>query len=452
VTPLKRSNNLAARMGRWSARHRKIAIFGWLAFVVAAVAIGGALGTKKLDPSDTIPGESGRAERILEDGFKQPAGESVLVQSEKLTIDNPSFEAAVADVVDTVSKFRIVTNVRSPLREENRGQISADERAALVQFDIRGDADKAADKIEPVENAVAAVQDRHPALFIGQSGDASFDKALNDVFAKDLEKAGVLSLPITLLILIVAFGALVAAGIPLLLALTAVFATMGLLAVPSQFWPVDESIGALVLLIGLAVGVDYSMFYLKREREERAAGRSEEAALEAAAATSGRAVLISGTTVMIAMAGMFFTGDKTFGSFSMATIMVVAIAMLGSVTVLPAILSKLGDRVNKARVPFIHRLRRTDRDGGRFWGFVLDRVLRRPLVSVVVASAVLLAIAAPTLGMRLVNPGPEAFPQDLAVMKVYNRAQDAFPGEQIPATVVVEGDLRSPEAREAGRC
>ena len=183
-------------------------------------------------------------------------------------------------------------------------------------------------------------------------------------------------MPVTIVVLVVAFGALVAAGIPLLLALTAVFATMGLLALPSQVWPVDENVSAVVLLIGLAVGVDYSLFYLKREREERAAGRSEKAALEAAAATSGRAVLISGLTVMVAMAGMFLTGDPAFSSFAMATIIVVAIAVLGSLTVLPALLSRLGDRVNKARVPFLHRLQRPE--GGRFWGWMVDRVLRRP--------------------------------------------------------------------------
>ena len=157
-----------------------------------------------------------------------------------------------------------------------------------------------------------------------------------------------LSLPITLIILVIAFGALVAAGIPLLLALTAVFATFGLVALPSHVLPMANEARAIVLLIGLAVGVDYSMFYLKREREERAAGRSERAALEAAAATSGRSVLISGLTVMAAMAGMFLTGDPTFASFGVATIVVVAIAVLGSLTVLPALLSKLGDRVDRA--------------------------------------------------------------------------------------------------------
>ena len=185
----------------------------------------------------------------------------------------------------------------------------------------------------------------------------------------------------TLIVLVFAFGALVAAGLPLLLALTAVFATMGLLALPSQLIPLDQDICVIVLLIGLAVGVDYSLFYLKREREERAAGRSERAALEAAAATSGRAVLISGLTVMVAMAGMLFTGDKTFMGFGVATMIVVAIAVLGSLTVLPALLAALGDKVDKLRIPFLHSRSRCGRRAAGVWNAILDRVLRRPLVS-----------------------------------------------------------------------
>jgi uncharacterized membrane protein YdfJ with MMPL/SSD domain len=428
--------NLAARVGRWSASHWKTATFGWLAFVVAAVVIGGAIGTKQLNDDDGIPGESGRMEKILDKEFERPAGETVLVQSSKLTNDSPAFEAAVADVVRRVSSIAVVTNVRSPLEPANAEQVSADGHSAIVRFDIRGDPETVADRIDPVVSAVDSAKAAYPALFIGAFGDGTTDKEIDESIGKDLERAGLLSVPVTIAVLIVAFGALVAAGIPLLLALTAVAATMGLLAIPSHIWPVDESTSAVVLLIGLAVGVDYAMFYLKREREERVAGRTERAALEAAAATSGRAVLVSGLTVMAAMAGMFLTGDKTFGSFAMATIMVVGIAVLGSLTVLPALLSRLGDRVDKARVPLLHRLQRPG--GGRFWGWILDRVLRRPVVSVVVSAGILVALALPALGMKTVVPGAEAFPKDLEAVQVYDRLQKSFPGEADPAVAVVK--------------
>ena len=265
-------------------------------------------------------------------------------------------------------------NVRSPLVSGNGDQISADGHAAIVRFDIRGDPDKAAGKIAPVLAAVDRTKAEHPGLFIGEFGVASAEKGIGDSIARDFERAGLLSVVVTIAILVIAFGALVAAGIPLLLALSGVLATLGLLAIPSHVWPVDDNTSAVVLLIGLAVGVDYSLFYVKREREERAAGRSEGAALAAAAATSGRAVLVSGLTVLVAMAGMLVTGDKTFGSYAMATMLVVAIAVLGSLTVLPALLSRLGDGVNRVRVPVLHGLQRPN--GSRVWGWVLDRVLR----------------------------------------------------------------------------
>ena len=215
-----------------------------------------------------------------------------------------------------------------------------------------------------------------PVTRIEEFGDASADRALSKAFSDDFQRAEITSLPITLIILILAFGALLAAFVPLLLAVTAVAAAIGLIGPISQIWPVDESINSVVLLIGLAVGVDYALFYIRREREERARGRSEEAALEAAAATSGRAVLVSGFTVIAAMAGMYFGGAPTFISFATGTILVVAIAVLGSLTVLPAVLSKLGDRVNKGRIPFLKPERRTGEP--RVWSWVLEPRARPP--------------------------------------------------------------------------
>ena len=340
-------------------------------------------------------------------------------------------------------------NIRSPLDPANGGQIAQGRHAALVEFEIRGDSTKAMDKLGPILKSVADAQRAHPGFFVGEFGGASAAKAVNTAFANDLKSAGVFSIPLTLIILVVAFGALVAAGIPLLLALTAVFATFGLAALPSHLLPLAPEAFAVVLLVGLAVGVDYSMFYLRREREERAAGRSERAALEAAAATSGRSVLISGLTVMVAMAGLFLTGDATFASFGYATMIVVAFAMVGSLTVLPALLSKLGDRVDRLHVPLVGRLRR-DNGEGRVWGAIVDRVLRRPLLSAVIAGGLLLALAAPALQLRMATPGPDTFPKSLDVVKTYNRMQQAFPGAALPANVVVKApDVNAPAVRRA---
>jgi uncharacterized membrane protein YdfJ with MMPL/SSD domain len=253
----RQSRNLAARMGRWSAAHWKTATFGWLGFVVGAFALGGIVGVKNIDPSTAGPGESGRADRILNAGFKHPAGENVLIQSRSLVTGDPAFKDAIDDVVAGVSKVRAVQQVRSPFDRGNAGQIARNGHAALVGFEIRGDRFKAVDKVDPVVKRIGELQRAHPKLFIGEFGDASAVAAANTAFADDLKKAGVYSIPLTLIILVVAFGALVAAGIPLLLALTAVFATMGLIAVPSHLLPVADQAPAIVLLVGLAVGVDY---------------------------------------------------------------------------------------------------------------------------------------------------------------------------------------------------
>ncbi len=218
----------------------------------------------------------------------------------------------------------------------------------------------------------------------------------------------------------------------------------------------DDSVSSVILLIGMAVGIDYSLFYVKREREERKRGLSEEAALEAAAATSGRAVLISGVTVLIAMAGMFLMGDNSFFGFAIATMLVVAIAMIGSVTVLPALLSKFGDKINKGRMPWVKRREKREQqgigtpEGGRMWNAILDRVLKRPLVSAVAATAVLVALSIPALGLHLADSGTDGLPQDLAVVKTYNKIQKAFPGKELPATVVVKAkDVNSPQVKGA---
>src|SRR6266545_2996053 len=426
MSSTRRSNNLAARMGRWSAQHRKKAIFGWLAFAIALFAISITSPMKTIIFETSGPGESGRADTILYDDFKQPAGEEVLIQSRSRTATDPAFKAAV---IAGVSKLDAVAKVKSPYAPGNGGFVSADEHSALVRIEIRGPSEDAVDKIDPIVARVAEVQKANPDLYVGSLG-TSTGKALLASFGDDLKKAGLFSLPLTLIILLIAFGALVAAGIPLLLGLTSVLATLGLVAVISKVLPMSGDISAIILLIGLAVGVDYTMFYLKREREERAAGRSEEAALEAAAATSGRSVLVSGSTVLVAMAGMFFTADATFASFGVATMTVVAVAMLGSLTVLPALLSKLGDKVDRGRLSFIHGRRRTGES--RVWGAIIDRVLRRPLLSAVLAGGLLLAIAVPALQLQTAQPSIDTYPQKL--LGTYNRIKEAYPGEQNATT------------------
>src|SRR3954468_24606992 len=430
-------HNLAARMASWSGRHRKKAFWGWLAFVLVVFAAGSAIGTTNISEVDQFSGESHRAEAALHDAGMRPVEEVVFFQSGKLTIRDPAFRAAVRDVTRRLSREKYVSHVRSPLR--GAGAVAAGGHAALVDFQIAGDTTEATDRVDPILATVAAAQARHPRLDIEQFGDASAGKAINTVIGEDLAKAGKLSLPVTLIILIVTFGTLVAAGLPLLTGITAVLAALGLVSLVSGVLPVDSNLPAVVLLIGLAVGVDYSLFYLRREREERAAGRSERSALERAAATSGRAVLISGVTVMVAMAGMFISGDKSFISFAEGAIVVVAIAVFASLTVLPAMLSWLGDRVEKGRVPLLGR-RRRPAGQSRVWTAITRRVMRRPALSAGLAGGLLVALAIPALQMKIVTSGVDQLPQDLPIIVTYDKVKAIFPTKGVVATVVVQGE------------
>jgi uncharacterized membrane protein YdfJ with MMPL/SSD domain len=427
------NHNLAARVGRWSVQHRRKAILGWLAFVLVSVAVGFSLVPQKtLENGEGMPGESGKAGQILNDAYPDKASEQVLVQSKTLKASDSQFKSAVADVSQRLKDTNGVSEVAAP-------QISKDGHSALVTFSLPGNQKTAETNVVSSLAAVHAAQKAHPELRIDESGDASINKATLDKSNDEMASSMFLSLGLTLIILLFTFGALVAAGIPVLLGLTAVLATLGLLGPVSQLAPVDASVMHVVLLVGMAVGVDYSLFYIKREREERAAGRDGNAAIEAAAATSGRAVVISGFTVMVAMAGMYLGGIANFASFATGTIMVVAVAVLGSLTVLPATLSKLGHRVEKGRVPFFGRLR--DRVGKvGIWSRVLDRVLRRPLLSAVVAAGVLVALTVPVLGMQTSLGGTDDTSRDLKVMRTYDRIQAAFPSEGSAEMVVIKAD------------
>jgi uncharacterized membrane protein YdfJ with MMPL/SSD domain len=449
------SNSLAARIGRWSTEHRTKAILGWFAFVVVSVVIGTAVGTinpKNSDSSTT--GDSKVADQIVNDAYPDKASESVIVQSTgRTTFRDPQFRRAVGDVVDGVSGKPGVQKIESPYAKGNRGQISADGRSALVTFEIRGD-EKVTDKrIDAVEAAVKGAAAQNRPLYVGEFGSASANKEISKGFEDDFKKAGSLSIPVTLLILVLTFGALVAAGVPLLLGITAVMATLGLLGPISHLVALDEFIGEIVLLVGLAVGVDYTLFYLRREREEKARGASPKEAVAIAAATSGRAILISGLTVMAAMAGMLLAGDRTFTALGIGAILVVAVAMIGSVTVIPALLSGSGKWLDRGKLPFIGKriiARQGSATAGRGWTFVLDNVLKRPLISAIGATALLLAIALPALHLHTATTGTESLPRKFEVMKVYDRMQASFPGGNIPAVMVVKADdVTSPRIAQA---
>jgi RND superfamily putative drug exporter len=443
------TRNLAATLGDWSARHRKSAVLGWLLLVVLAAAIGGMAGQVSLTGAENGVGESRQARQILADAhITRPSSEMVLIHSDRMEASAPEFRATVADLVAGVRGTGQTQSITDPYRA---GAISADRHDALLQFAMRGaDDDAAAKNVEPVQRAVDAVARAHPNLAVSEFGDASGQAWVSKTVGRDFGRAEWTAVPLALGILLVAFGALLAAVLPVLLALSAFIAANGLLAVASHALHVDSAANSVMLLIGLAVGVDYCMFYLRREREERAKGRDRASALRIAAATSGRSVLVSGLTVMVAMAGMFLSGLLLFDGFAVATILVVLIAMVGSVTVLPALLSMLGDRVEFGRIPLLGRLRRPA-GGSRLWSGVLRVVLARPAVSALVAGGALLVLAAPAIGMHTEQLGPDKqLPANAPLVTTFHQITKAFPGGPVPAHVVVKAtDIASPQARAA---
>jgi uncharacterized membrane protein YdfJ with MMPL/SSD domain len=429
------------------------AILLWVALVLIAL-FAASTGSKKLSASGEAAGDSSKAERLLEHGgFKKPAVEQVLLQTRGVeSIRTVAGRTAAHELIAAVSATNRVTNIRSPFAAGNDGQISRDGRSALVLFEMKGKRDTADKRVQPVVDAVDSVARAHHNLVIEEFGDASANKALSDTIGKDFKRAESASIPLTLAILWLAFAALAAALLPVVLALTAIGIASGILALTSHAIPIDQDASSMVLLIGLAVGVDYALFYFRRAREERGIGKSNHEAVAVAAATSGRAVLTSGMTVIIAMAAMFVTGLGTFMGMAEATGIVVAVAMLGSVTVLPAMLSKLGDGVDRGRIPFLGRRLEQRRAGGdsRFWSAVVKPALSHPLPVIAVVGGFLILLAIPAFHLRTASPGATDLPQNLPIMKTYNRIQQAFPGGPLPAQVVLSAsDVRSAAATAA---
>jgi RND superfamily putative drug exporter len=428
------------RVAGWSARHRKAAVLGWLLLVIAVFMAGQAIGSASLNQYDA--GQAGQAERVLR--AAEPAqynayAETVLIQartSGATYSSGPAMRQAASAVAAALSAHpRYAAGISSPLSAGGQSLVSKDGRSALVTFEVPGTVSDVSTAAATLQGAVAAVQARYPNLLIAVTGDASVQQAINN--ALNFSKAEEISVPVTLILLLVVFGALAAAGIPLLLALTSLTAALGVLAMISHVLPIASATDEVVVIIGMGVGVDYSLFYLRREREERAKGRSFPEALRIASRTSGRTIGVSGLTVIVALSALFLVGAGPYAGIAAGTIAVVAIAVLGSLTVLPALLSWLGPRSDAGQIPFLGRRREAARPS-RAWGALARGVVARPVIWGGLAAIALLALAAPALGLRTGQPPVDA-PYNLTVVQDAFKVQQAFPQAPAPAQIVVSG-------------
>jgi RND superfamily putative drug exporter len=445
-------SGIAERLGRWSSQHRKKAILLWIALLLFAILASG--GAKMLSNAGESSGDSAKAERLLQTGgFDQPAAEQVLLQVRGPgKIGSAAGRAAAREVAAAVVATHRVDHLRSPFAAGNGGQISRDGRSALVLFSVKGKAKTADKRVQPVIDAVGRVAQAHPQLRIEQFGGASATKAINDTVGKDFKRAEQTSIPLTLVILWLAFAALVAALLPVVLALSAIVIASGLVAITSHAIPIDGDAKSMILLIGLAVGVDYSLFYFRRAREERAGGVPNEQAVAVAAATSGKAVLTSGMTVVVAMTALFLTGLGTFMGMAEATALVVAVAMLGSLTVLPAVLTKLGDHVDRGRIPFLGRRleRRRTIGESRVWAAIVRPALRYPIATIALVAGLLVLLAVPAVHLKTASPGVGDMPRNIPIIRTYDRIQHAFGANPVPAEVVLSAkNVESAKSRAA---
>jgi uncharacterized membrane protein YdfJ with MMPL/SSD domain len=454
--------SFTARISMWSARHRKVVALVWVLIVLVAL---GACSTIEADTTveGEAPGDSGKAQALLEERFpaeEDTTQEIVVFSHPSLQVTDPEYQETVQGLMDDLSALRaretevlggtrVVSSTRTVaettthydtgLARENSpfvvpNDTGGDVTFALVQ--IEGEVDEAVDKIDPVLDAVAEAGAEADGFEILVGGEASLTKQVSEIIDEDFGRAGTLNVPITLAILILAFGALIAAAVPLVLAFVAVFVALGALAAISQGFPLFEGYTQVVLLIGLATGIDYSLFVITRYRDERRAGLSKEDALRVATGTSGKAIVFAGTTTVFAVAGMFLVGDPIFSSLGLASIVVVIFAVSMAMTLLPAIIAMLGDNIDRFRVPFLGRGTGV-REG--VWGWIFDRVLAWPIIPAVVTIAVLIAIAAPATTLNLGFNGPRSFPEDAEGTKALIALEENFTlGLVQPAVVVVD--------------
>ncbi|MFC8132447.1 MMPL family transporter [Streptomyces sp. NPDC057302] len=442
------------RVARWSALHPGRAIVGWLVFVVLCLGGGIAVGMNSATSADFRVGEAGRAEALAtEGGVQLRPTEQVLIRAASGPLDKTAADAAVKDVTARMKSLPEVASVAAPVT-------SADGRVLRVQVELNGPDQEGKKNVIPLQAQTEKVKKAHPGLVIEETGAASVSKGVNDQRGDDLAFSEAITLPVTLITLALVFGSVVMVGVPLLLAITSIMATMGLAMLASHLLP-DTGVGMnMILLIGMAVGVDYTLFYLKREREERAraGGRlTSEALVEAAAATAGRAIVVSGLAVIVSTAALYLAGDVIFDTLATGTILVVAVAVVSSVTVLPALLVKLGRRTERRaakRLAQGKQVRRTygEKKPGRAWNALLAPARRRPALTLCLSVLVMLGLALPALNMKLKDPARDSFSRDIPAMQGYDRLLDAFPEQRVRHLVVVRAEAsQAADVRQALR-
>ncbi len=430
-----------SKLASKSARHPWLTIGLWAVLVAAAFI---SAGNMNVNDEQTIDGsDSLRAERLLEDlrGDAVPT-ESVVIVSDGATAGDPAFRTLAERLTAELRALDVVVSATNFYETGDGGLVSQDRTKMIIPLVITGEAADAADAADIIEPVVKAVHDANGNGFtVLTVGDGSISKEFNETFESDLASAEMIGIPAALVVLLFVFGAAVAAGVPVVLALLGILVSVGITAVISRFTPVNSIVTNMITMIGLAVGIDYTLFIVERFREERAKGTEKIEAIVTSGNTASRAVLFSGITVMIAVAGMFIVPSNMFRSLAIGAMAAVFAAVLVALTLLPAMLSVLGDKINWLPLPGRKtRVSEVESESG-FWGRTTSAVMRHPVLAIVGSVGILVAAAAPAATMEIGSPGLRDAPQKLNSVKAFNVLDTDFSaGRLSPTDIVIEGD------------
>ena len=450
------------RLARASSKHPWITLGAWVLTVVVAVMLSGALLGQALTTGSGFINEpdSKRAEELIQRHLSVPtnAAEVVIVRSESATADDPAFEAYVSGLQQRVTDLgpEVVDGTASYLDTPDPSVVSKDGHSALVMVTLAGTVDEMESQVPRFHRAVEGGGD--PTFETQIFGEASAAEEIKALAEADMAKSEGMGMLVALVVLVLVFGAVVAGIIPIVIGMASIMTAMGILGVIGTHFHFSFFVTNMVSMMGLAVGIDYSLFIISRYREERRKGYDKHEAIGRAGATANRAVFFSGTIVVIALVGMFIVPTNVFASLATGAIAVVIVAVLASMTALPAVLALLGDRVDALR---IRGRRRGDhaRNGG-MWAKVARGVMARPVISIVVVGSFLLLAAAPALvqahpdddghGLKRGSVGISALPDELRTKQAFDAlSQDFSGGMMTPVQVVLQGEVDSPQVAAA---
>ncbi|HEX6330300.1 MAG TPA: MMPL family transporter [Actinomycetota bacterium] len=446
-------------MARATSRHPWRTLGAWLVVIVALGAVSSRLLSDVLseDVAFTNRPESVRAQEILEREFGAPPEDTefIIVRSETLTVDDPAFEAMVADVQARAAEVGGELLASPPVTyydalerapDQAEGLVSRDGHSTLVPVELIEMDDETVLALRDAADETAA--DGFSVLLAGQ-GVLGADTT--KMAEEDLARGEMVGIGVALVVLVVVFAAVVAAVVPIVLALFAIVMALGLVALIGQLFDFNLFVQNMVTMIGLAVGIDYSLFIVSRYREERKKGFAKLDAIAAAGATANRAVFFSGLTVVLALLGMLIIPVSIFRALSGGAILVTVASLAASMTLLPALLSLLGDRVNWPRLAKRARVGSSHDPKGGLWDRMSRGVMARPVVFLVASVAILGGLGAFTFQLdKGTSEGLDQLPDDLPSKQAFVALQRDFQGDRTePARIVLAGDVASPEVQEA---